>query len=90
MKRISKPSLLYYCISSIISAGIIFLLIQGFNWPVGAEIIIAITLFIHSLVLARSAKDIFLAAQEKGLLTEWFLQLQHGYDISESNSESEI
>lgn len=90
MKSISKPSLLYYCISAIISAGFISLLISGLNWPVAAEIIIAITLFTHSLILARSAKDLFLAAQEKGLITEWVLQLQHGYDISESNGESEI
>jgi|AntRauTorcE11898_2_1112593.scaffolds.fasta_scaffold22190_1 uncharacterized membrane protein YjjP (DUF1212 family) len=89
MKNTSKYTLLYYFTASLISAGIILLILQGITWPVGSEIIISIVLYIHSLLLTRSAKDLFINARQKGLISELFLQFQHGYDISNSNRESD-
>lgn len=86
----SKYSLLYYSTAATLSAGVIMLLIHSVQWPASAEIILGITLFLHSLILARTAKDLFLSAYQNGLISEWFLRLQHGYDMSESKSESEV
>lgn len=72
------------------STGIIALLISLLEWPVIAEIVTASALFIHSLLLARNAKDLFLTASQKGLVTEWLLRLQHSFEMKSHNSESEV
>lgn len=89
MKNTSKYSLLYYLLVSITSVGFILLILRGLQWPLGSEIITGSALFIHSLLLARSGKDLFTAAQQKGLISDWLFQLQHGYDMSKSNSDSD-
>jgi|AntRauTorcE11897_2_1112592.scaffolds.fasta_scaffold88927_1 uncharacterized membrane protein YjjP (DUF1212 family) len=89
MKNTSKYTLLYYLTASLMFAGIILLILKGITWPVGSEIIIGIVLYIHSLILTRSTKDLFLNAKENGLIADLFLQLQHGYDINKTKSESD-
>ena len=89
MKNTSKYLLLYYTMMSLISAGLILLLVNVLQWPVSSEIIIGVTLFIHSIILSRSAKDLFVVAHEKGLLSEWLFNLKHGYDISNGKGETD-
>lgn len=89
MKNTTKFSLFYYISVSILALGLILLILRGLEWPLSSEIITGTALFIHSLILARSGKDLFLAAYQKGLISDWLFELQHGYDISKSNSESD-
>ena len=89
MKSISKYLLLYYTIMSLTSAGLILLVVNTLHWPVLSEIIIGITLFVHSIILSISVKNLFMAAYEKGLVSEWIFNLQHGYDISNGKSEAD-
>ena len=90
MKNNSKKfSLLFYGAVATASIVLILLIFNGLDWPVSAEIILGTTLFVHSIALARSAKEMFIAAYNKGLIHELVYRLQHGYDISESKSETE-
>lgn len=89
MKIASKYIFLFYFTVSLISAGLILLLLNILQWPVSAEVIIGITLFVHSIILSRSAKDLFMTALEKGLVSDWVFHLQHGYDMSNSKSETD-
>ncbi|MFO7847676.1 MAG: hypothetical protein R6V27_14010 [Balneolaceae bacterium] len=90
MKSSSKRySLLYYGAVAAASLMLILLIFNGLNWPVSAEIILGSTLLIHSMALAKTAKQMFLAAYKKGLIHEFVYRLQHGYDISESKSDSD-
>lgn len=86
----AKYSLLYYSIVAITAAVLLLLVFKGLAWPVTAEIILGITLVLHSLVLAKTAKEMFVSAYRKGLVHDLIFHLQHGYDISDSKSESEI
>ncbi|WP_340103572.1 hypothetical protein [Rhodohalobacter sp. 8-1] len=89
MKGTLKYTLLYYFSVSIMSASIILLILRGLQWPLSSEIIIGTTLYIHSLILARTSKDLFITAHQKGLISEWLFQMQHGYDMSKSNGDSD-
>lgn len=89
MKNTSKFSLLYYFSVGLISIGLILSILRGLQWPLSSEIITGAALFIHSIILARAGKDLFLAAQQKGLISNWFFEFQHGYGMSKSNSESD-
>lgn len=86
----SKYSLFYYVSVGIISIGLILLVLSTLQWPISSEVITGAALFAHSLILARSAKDLFLAAQQKGLISDLLFHIQHGYDMSKSNSESDV
>jgi cell division protein FtsW (lipid II flippase) len=86
MKSTPKHILLFYSMVGFFSAILILLLVHGINWPIISEAIIGIALFVHSLILARSGKDLFMKAYEKGLVSEWLFHLQHEYDISNSSN----
>lgn len=88
MKYFRKLSLLYYVAVGVLSGSVILLFLHLIQWPVIAESALGITLFIHSLVLARTAKDLTISAYEKGLISELFNQLKNGYEISETHTES--
>lgn len=89
MKYTSKLSFLYYASTAVVSASIILLLFHIIQWPVLAEAIFGTTLFFHSLFLARTVKDLTLAAHRKGILSDLYYQLKNGYEMSESKPESE-
>jgi len=89
MQNTSKYTLLFYATVSLASAGLIFVVLHILQWPLVSELITGTALFVHSIILARSAKDLFSAAHEKGLVTQWLFHLQNGYDVSNSNSEIE-
>ena len=89
MKNTSKYTLIFYATVSLASAGLIFVVLHILQWPLVSELITGTALFVHSIILARSAKDLFSAAHEKGLVTQWLFHLQNGYDVSNSNSEIE-
>jgi uncharacterized membrane protein YjjP (DUF1212 family) len=89
MKTTFKYSFFYYLTACLLTSGVILLILQGMKWPVSAEIIIGVALFLHGLLLARSVKDLFVKAQQNGLIEELFLQLQHGFEMSKSKSESD-
>lgn len=86
MKSIPKHILLFYSTVGFLSAVLVLLLLHGLNWPVVSEAIIGVTLFVHSIILARSGKDLFMKAYDKGLVSEWLFHLQHEYDISNSSN----
>lgn len=90
MNKISKFALLFYCSTGVISAGAILLLLYALQFPALSEAIIGIALFIHSFILARSAKDLFMSAYEKGLVSEWVFQLQQSYEVSSNNRERDV
>src|SRR6056297_1832056 len=77
MKNTSKYTLLYYTTVSLVSAGLIFVLLYILQWPLASELITGTALFVHSIILARSAKDLFAAAHEKGLVSQWLFHLQN-------------
>jgi|GEM_PF-1217574 len=90
MKNLTKHISIYYITMGTLSIALIALLMSLLNWPVVAEIALGTALFIHALVLSKTAKDLFISAHEKGLVSEFYYRLKNGYEISESNSETEI
>jgi hypothetical protein len=71
------------------SVGMIALLINALQWPLISEMIIASALYLHIIIFARTAKDLFFSAYQKGLVSDWLFQLQHSYDMRNHNGESE-
>lgn len=89
MKYFSKLSFFYYTSTAVVSGSIILLFLHLIQWPVLAEVILGTTLFIHGLILARTIKDLAITAHQKGILSDLYYQIKHGYEMSESNPESE-
>lgn len=89
MNYLSKLNLLYYSTTGILSGIVILLFIHVVQWPVIAEISLGLTLFIHSFILARTAKDLIIAAYDKGIISDLLEQMKNGYEISKSHHESE-
>lgn len=83
MNSSTKYKLLYYGTVSVLSASMILLLLSWLSWPATAAIAFGITLFIHSLILSRSAKDLFLAALEKGIIEEFIYTAKSGAELPE-------
>ena len=78
-----KYKLLYYGTVSAVSAAMILLLLSWLSWPATAAIAFGAALFIHALILSRSAKDLFLAALEKGLIHELIYTAKSGTELPE-------
>ena len=79
-----KYKLFYYGTASAVSATMILLLLSWLSWPATAATAFGVTLFIHALILSRSAKDLFLAALEKGLIHELIYTAKSSAELPES------
>lgn len=76
MNNISKYSLLYYLTAAATSLVLIIALLSLLNWPVLADVAFGSALFLHALILSKSAKDLFLNALDKGLVQEFFYSVR--------------
>lgn len=85
MNSSSKYKLLYYIASAVTALPVIIAILSILSWPLIAEISLGVALFLHSLILAKSAKEIFRYARENGLLQEWAYSLTQGVEVSEQN-----
>lgn len=86
--NISKYNLIYYITIAATSLVLIVALLSLLNWPVVAQIALGTALFLHSLILSRTAKDLFLGALEKGLVHELLYTLRSASEISKQNREA--
>lgn len=90
MNSLVKYRLLYYIASAVTALPVIIAILSILNWPVVAEIALGVALFIHSLVLARSAKKIIRYVSDSGLLEERMYPYAQGYNISEEKRTENI
>lgn len=90
MKSISKINFIYFSLTSVISGGMILLLLNMLNWPVLASVVFGSALYIHSLYLSRQLKDLFFKAYEKGLVGDLIFYLKRNFELPDNKSESEI
>jgi len=76
MNNVSKYSMLYYLSTAATSLIVIIALLSLLNWPILAEVAFGSALFLHSLILSKTAKDLFINALDKGLVHELFYSLR--------------
>ncbi|CAN5184009.1 hypothetical protein BH23BAC3_BH23BAC3_08160 [soil metagenome] len=84
----SKYTLLYYITTAATTLVLIVALLSLLKWPVVAELALGTALFIHSLILSRTAKDLFLGALEKGLVHEMLYSIRAGAEVTKQNREA--
>jgi len=85
MNNVSKFSLLYYLTAAATSLILIIALLSLLNWPVVAEVAFGSALFLHALIISKSAKSLFLSALDKGLVQEFFYSVR-----AETGSNREV
>ncbi|REL24752.1 hypothetical protein DYD21_16425 [Rhodohalobacter sp. SW132] len=88
MTGFNRYKIHYYGTVSVVSLVLITLLISLLNWPLPAGLALGSALFLHSLILSRSLKDLFLGALEKGMIDDLLYSLKADTEISERNSNS--
>lgn len=86
----SKITFIYFSFISVISGGLILLLLNMLDWPVLASVVFGSTLFIHSLYISHQLKDLFFKAYEKGLVGDLIFYLKGNYELPDNKSESEF
>ncbi len=85
MNSLLKYRLLYYIATAITALPVIIAILSILNWPVIAETALGVALFLHSLILAKYAKNALRHATESGLLQEWAYSLSQEVEVSEQN-----
>ena len=70
MDTLIKSTFIYYATASSISTICIVLMLSLINWPLVASAVLGVTLFIHSIMLSRSIREIYQNAKRKGLAEE--------------------
>ncbi len=90
LMKSSKITFIYFSLTSVMSGGLILLLLNILNWPVIASVAFGSALYIHSIFLSRQLKDLFLKAYEKGLVGDLIFYLKGNFELPDNKSESEF
>ena len=88
MNSLLKYRLLYYIAAAITALPVIIAILSILNWPVIAETSLGVALFLHSLILAKYAKNALRYATENELLQEWAYSLTQEVEVSEQNRKN--
>lgn len=90
MEPSAKSGIIYYGSVSLISAVSIYWIMSWLNWPVAASVSLGVVLFVHTLFLSKSVKELFEQAKEAGFTEQPAQYLRSYYNVTSDNRKSEI
>jgi len=87
MNSINKYKLLYYVAAAVTALPVIIAILSILNWPLLAEVSLGAALLLHSLALAKTAKEAYRYIRDNGLLHEWIYSIERGVEMTDQRRE---